>query len=56
MLWAQIAALALLGGNLLLGAYRHGKGEKRDEFWTTLVAVAVVFTIHYFAGTFSLIF
>jgi hypothetical protein len=59
MLFAQVIILMLMGWPLIEAADKHGepkvaKGE--HNFLYTLIGFAIVFTLYYFAGAFSLIF
>jgi hypothetical protein len=52
--WPQLATLALMLIALISGAYRHGKPQDKDNFWTTFVAVAINLTLLYFGGFFQM--
>lgn len=51
---ATIIILVLLGSNLLLNAYLHGKpNNSKHNFWINLVSVFIWIVLLYYAGVFS---
>lgn len=57
MLWAQITNLIFIVVGLLITANQHGKPKTGEHnFWAYAIAVAIGFTVNYFAGTYSKIF
>ena len=49
----QIIYLVLTAVSLLLAANQHGKPRSNQNFWTSLVAFAIVLSILWWGGFFS---
>jgi len=52
----QIIYLSLVFSGLLIAANQHGKERSPHNFWVTLVATAISFSLLYWGGFFSVIF
>lgn len=48
-----IIYLVILGASLLFTAHDHGKPRKPTNFWTALVATALVLGLLYWGGFFN---